>query len=128
VLGEPSPVLIPYDSHWEIIVLYFGSASVNGKPWGESLKGTVAGINFRPRFSMSFKDVVFPPAFTCSDIFMSHSPAPAKKCSDDSGLSYLIYTANSAENNIQADDLLEIEYGPSAELQKKLQEDARKPK
>jgi hypothetical protein len=122
VLGEPSPVLIPYDSHWDIIVFYFGEATINGRPWGKALKGTIAGIRFLPRFSMSFHGFVFPPVFTCSEIGISHSPARVTKCSDRVGLSYLIYKTDSSDKKIRAGDLMEIEYGPSDELEKKLQE------
>ena len=120
-LGEPSPVRIPYGADWYVIVFYFDSATINGKPWGKSLKETVANINFYPQKRVSFHDIILPKAFKCHPTFSSHEIARQMKCSDGSGLSYVIYKSNSSDNTVQADDLAYIEYGASDAVVKQLQ-------
>jgi hypothetical protein len=120
-LGEPSPVRIPYGADWYVIVFYFDSSTINGKPWGRSLKGTVDTINFYPQKRTSFHDIILPKAFKCQPTFSSHGIARQMKCSDGSGLSYVIYKSNSSDNTVQADDLAYIEYGASDAVVKQLQ-------
>jgi hypothetical protein len=115
VLGKPSPVFIPYNNDWQVIVNYFGSGTINGRPWGEFLKGTIDSISFYPRRRVSFSRVVFPRAFECEGIVVSHTPAPLMSCSDATGLSYLIYTGDSDDGVVRKGDLRKIEYGVSRE-------------
>jgi hypothetical protein len=120
-LGEPSPVRIPYGADWYVIVFYFDSGTINGKPWGKSLKGTVDSINFYPRRRVSFRDIILPKAFKCQATSSSHELAAQTKCSDGSGLSYVFYKSNSLDNTVQADDLAYIEYGASDTVLKQIQ-------
>ena len=125
LLGEPSPVLIPYDSDWQVIVHYFESSSTNGRPWGAAFKGTVDSLSFHPRRRVSFKGVVFPRAFKCGGIHFSHAPAPLMECSDGTGLAYQIYTGDSDDGDIREGDLREIVYGASAKVLKKIEAGGR---
>jgi hypothetical protein len=120
-LGEPSPVSIPYGADWYVIVFYFGSSTINGKPWGNSLKGTIDSIIFYPQRRISFHHIILPKPFKCDAVWSSHQVATQIKCSDGSGLSYVIYKNNSPDNTVQADDLAYIEYGASDADLKKLQ-------
>jgi hypothetical protein len=124
VLGEPSPVFAPYDDDWQVIVHYFESGSTNGRPWGQSFKGTVDNVAFHPRGRVSFGGIIFPRVFKCGDINVSHTPAPLTACSDGTGLSYEIYTGDSDDRSIRKGDLRKIVYGASAKVLKKIQASA----
>src|SRR6185437_9145725 len=122
-LGNPSPVYISYGADWQVIVFYFGSGTVDGKPYGTSLKGTISSINFRPRTRISFTGVEFPKAFKCIDEFRSDSAVGSyKRWSDGSGLSYVIYNDSTADGRIHQGDLAEIEYAAPDGVVKKVQQ------
>jgi hypothetical protein len=122
-MGNPSPVYISYGADWQVIVFYFDSAIVDGRPYTTSLKGTISSINFRPRTRISFTGVEFPKAFKCIDEFRSDSPVGSyKRWSDGSGLSYVIYNESTADGRIHQGDLAEIEYAAPDGVVKKVQQ------
>jgi hypothetical protein len=110
VLGKPSPVFIPYDDDWQVIVTYYGVPPSN-LPWSQYMEGTIESISFYPRKRVSFLRVVFPKAFKIGEIFVTHRPAPQMSYTDGTGLTYVIYMEDSKDGSVRKGDLREIRYG-----------------
>ena len=110
VLGIPSPVFIPYDDGWQVIIRYYGDLP-SDRPWSQFMKGTIDTISFYPRKRVSFSRVVFPKAFKIGIILVSHRPAPQMSYTDGTGLTYFIYIGDSDDGVIRKGDLREIRYG-----------------
>ena len=110
VLGVPSPVFIPYDEDWRVIVSYYG-VPPGDSPWGKFMKGTIDSISFYPRKRVSFSRVVFPKAFKAGALAVTRRPAPYMSYTDGTGLTYFIYTGDSRDGAVREGDLREIRYG-----------------
>jgi hypothetical protein len=110
VLGKPSPIFIPYNEHWQVIVHYYG-VPPRGTPGGQYLKGTMDSISFHPRSRFSLSHVALPKAFKFGSVFVTRNPAPYISYSDGAGLAYFIYSKDSADGAVRKGDLREIRYG-----------------
>jgi hypothetical protein len=111
VLGQPDSVFFSYGPDWRVIAFYFESASIDGRPYDVTLKGTLSSLKFYPIKRVTFANVVFPAVFNCNSLFASHSPASMTSCSDNTGLNYVFYDENSKDGKILKGDLNYIEYG-----------------
>lgn len=116
VLGQPSPVLIPYDNDWQVLVRYHIGGATGDQPWPETLKGTISSINFYPRRRVSLKGLVFSKAFVCRVVKDESTSLPLTRCTDKTGLSYVIYKGTIIDGKVRSGDLKEIVYGVSDEV------------
>lgn len=94
-----------------MIAFYFGNATINERPYGETLVGTFDSLKFYPVNRVSFTNVVFPTMFKCDGLWSAHSPARMTSCSDQTGLKYVFWDDDAKENAIVKGDLTYIEYG-----------------
>lgn len=107
---------------WRIVVLYVGDykdSTVHGHLWTHTISGRLASLDVIPKKRISMLGVHFPAAFKHSFGEVSEINVTCDVYTDAFGLQYWIYSEDSETH--KKGDLMEIVYGPSKRLRRKVE-------
>ena len=104
---------------WLLRPHYVGQGStVAGHPWAQDIVGLLASITVKPNRRVTMLGVKFPAVFNHSLGGISEMNASCDVYTDSFGLQYWVVSEDS--NVAKRGDLLQIVYGPSKRLEKKI--------
>jgi hypothetical protein len=104
---------------WRIMPLFIGEGNeIDGHPWAHDVTGRLASISITPKLRISMLGVKFPAQFAHSVGGLSEVNVSCDIYRDSFGLEYWLFAEDSRAG--KKGDLMEIEYGPSKEIERKV--------